>query len=154
MTTPTKKPAAVRVPQDRKPKQSELLAAEATNDMPAGAELLRLETLAAWDQAEAIATITELFGEMGINLDPPAEESGAESTDSDAEGDDGGPERGIALTSDNLRVMGKLVKLLLDYADDREAFTAVVSGPGALIRGVNIAMWYFGALGEGSSSAS
>ena len=147
-TTKTTKTTKPRAPQDRKPKQSELLAAEAANAMPAGAEHLKLATLPAWDQADAIASITELFEEMGINVDDAVKAAG----DDDAEEPEA--EADIELSSKNLRIMGKLIHLLLDYAEDKDAFTAAVSGPGALIHGVNIAMWYFGALGEGSSSAS
>jgi hypothetical protein len=139
-TTKTTKP---RAPQDRKPKQSDLLAAEAAEAMPAGAEHLKLATLPAWDQAEAIASITELFEEMGIKLDPDEAIEGEEPAFAD-----------VQLTSANIRVMGRIIRLLLDYAEDTEKFTAAVSGPGALTHGVDIAMWYFGALGEGSSSAS
>jgi hypothetical protein len=146
--TSTTKPAAAKAPQDRKPKQSELLAAEAANVIPAGGELLKLETLPAWDQAEAIASITDLFGEMGIDLDAAVADAASGDDESAA------PEADIKLTSANIRTMGKLIKLLVDYAEDEEKFTAAVSGPGALTHGVDVAMWYFGALGEGSSSAS
>lgn len=144
-TTKTTKP---RAPQDRKPKQSELLAAEAADAMPAGGEHLKLATLPAWDQADAIASITELFEEMGINVDDAVKAAGEDDAEEES------AETGIELTSANLKIMGRLIRLLLDYAEDKDAFTESVSGPGALIRGVNIAMWYFGALGEGSSSAS
>ena len=144
-TTKTTKP---RAPQDRKPKQSDLLAAEAAEAMPAGAEHLKLAALPAWDQADAISAITELFQDMGIDVDAAVKAAGDEDADEVA------VDTGIDLTSANIKTMGKLVRLLLDYAEDTEAFTTAVSGPGGLVRGLEIAMWYFGALGEGSSSAS
>jgi hypothetical protein len=122
-----------RKPQDRRPK-SAVLAAEAAAG-PAGAEFLKSE-LAAWDQADATAEFLELFEGLGIDLE-----------DADAEIE-------IKMSPDNVRFMGQAAKLLLKYADDADGLTAALSGPGALNRGLELAMWFFGQLGEGDSSAS
>lgn len=134
--TPARKTAtpARKTPTDRQPKKSEQLR----SSPPVGHETLRdVTTLRSGEIAEAQASIVELFGDIGIDLDNP----------------DGEVE--VETSPEVLRAFGKLGALMETYAVDVETFIKDVdTGPGSQQRVSELAMWFLGRLGESNGSAS
>lgn len=127
MTSPKK-------PQDRLPKKSEQLAAEA--DIPAGADLLRPPTsLPSWDRLDLTALLTETFESLGVDLD------------------DEGAELELKTDAATLRAMAKMQRGLIPFARNEEEFIQFASGGDSITAVTELAMWYLAALGESMGSA-
>ena len=131
---------APRKPQDRQASKSEQLAAESAP--AAGHELLTpVARLRSAENAEATASIVDLFAELGIDLNDRGDD--AEEVEVDT-------------SPATIRVMGRIGKLLESYVIDgqEEAFAELDRGYGAMTRMADLAMWYMGELGKSESSAS
>lgn len=121
---PTAKKTAPKKPQDRQPKAEPVVKPE---DTP-GFDLLRpFDEIPVWEQTPLIALLAELYDKFG--------------DDARAEGES------LAI-NDQLEVVGRLAKLLLEYAVDPIEFTKFASGRNALDRVTNLAMAWIGDLGE------
>lgn len=122
--------SAPRQPQDRLPKQSEILAAEAA-ERPEGAELLRLPIDVDFDEeAEFLAVLSKLK----------------------IRGDT------VSLTTTNISALGSIAKHMQNVlAVNSVDFRAWTKAKPFTERAGDIAIlatWYAGELGEGDSSAS
>lgn len=129
------KAVARKAPTDRKA-PADKLRAEAANEAPEGADLLRpITDLRSQEIAEAQAQLIELFESMGVDLEA-AREAG-EAVDID-----------VAMDAKTIRALGSLSTMLETYSVNPEEFAQWDRGPGSQERATNLAMWYLTALGE------
>ena len=125
--------ATPRTPQDRKPKATPPSPAA----HPEGWDLLKpFDQVPVWDQTELLEIVKPLM-------------SDAETVD---ETDDAG-QRQRMMTFDT-RLVGTLAKRLVDFAVDKDAYLAFVSGPGALERAIRLGVAYVDLMGESERSTS
>ena len=123
---------APRKPQDRKQKT---VAGPAEH--PEGWDLLKpFDQVPVWDQTELLEIVKPLMGDA----EPGTEEDGKGQS--------------IDLMTFDTRIVGVLARKLADMAVDRDVYLAFVSGPGALVRAVNLGVAYAGQLGESGRSPS
>jgi hypothetical protein len=115
-------------PQDHLPKGGD------PDEKPAGWELLKpFDQVPVWDQTELIEIVKPILKDGQ---------------------DEGSDEKGIDIQNFDVRIVGELAKKLQDFALDRDAFLAFVSGPGALERAISLGVAYSMQLGESERSAN
>lgn len=112
----------VKQPQDHQPKS------DSEDAKPAGWELLKpFDQVPVWDQTELIAIVQPLLASQEAN-------------------DEGKVD--FDLATFDVRVVGHLAQKLQEYATDPDAYLQFVSGPGALVRAMELGIAYATQLGE------
>lgn len=138
--------ATTKKPADRQPKQTPKIAPEETP----GWDLMKpLEQIPAWEQTDLVAILQDAMEDAIPEIDESLLEGLTPKQRIKKEEE---LKKAAASSSLDIRIIGKLAKALKDYAKDEEAYTAFVSGPGAMERAMNLAMAWVGQMGEFSSS--
>jgi hypothetical protein len=112
-------------------KSADVLAAEALNEAPEGAELLKsVHKLRSKQIAGLQADLLDLFVALGVDLNNPDEQVEIEPSPA------------------AIRAIGEMGEVLEAYAIDPVAYAEFDSGPAARERVMELAMWYLARLGE------
>lgn len=119
-------PKNAKTPADRQPKAIEVETPLSPEETPGWDLMKDMADIPVWDQTPLLAMLQEAF--------------------------DDGEEAENGNKSFSVNIVGDLAKALIPHAKDVDAYTAFVSGPGALERAMGLAMAWVGQMGEFVSS--